>query len=127
MCDYFWQLCGLFNFQFMLALWGIGKYGPKKDKLSSKIVKGLFFCFYAVILFRFGKQIVFERYKISRNQTQITSIIPIPAPWDWLSLHVGKDETHCILYSNYFHWIQKTQLMLLFILYDKGSVIYFLS
>lgn len=85
----------------MLALWGIGKYDPKKDKFSSKM-KGFCFVLNGIIPFIFGKQIVFERDKISRNQTQ-NIYFTHPNPYDWVSLHVGKDETHCTLYFSYFH------------------------
>ena len=88
--------------------------------------KGFCFVLNGIIPFRFGKQIMFERDKISRNQTQNTSILPTPTPYDWLSLHVGKDEIHYTLYFNYFPQIKKAQLMLLFILYEKGNVMYFL-
>ena len=66
----------------MLALWGIGKYDPKKDKFSSNMWKGFCFVLNGIIPFIFGKQIVFERDKISRNQTQNTSILPTPTPYD---------------------------------------------
>lgn len=90
-------------------------------------MKGFFCCCFYVVLFRFGQQIVFEADEIARNRTRTISIMLIPASYVWLSVHVEKDETHCILYFNYFHWIKKTQLIPLFMLYDKGTVIYFLS
>lgn len=60
------------------------------------------FIFNAVVLFRFGKQTVFEADSISRNGTQITSSVRTPAPCDGFCVYVEKDETQCIPYFSYF-------------------------
>lgn len=115
LCDYFWQCCSLFNFQFYASTLGHGKYDLRKEKLSSKTREGFFGgCFHAiVVLFRFGEQSVFEADKISRNRTRTTSIMPTPAPCDGL-LCMWKRFIHCTLYFNYLLWIKKPQLILIF-------------
>lgn len=85
------------------------------------------FCFYAVVLFRFCKQTVFEADEISKKRTQITSILLTPAPCVWLSGRVGKKRDTLNSIFQLFSLNKEKPAIPLFILYDKGNVIYFLS
>lgn len=60
----------------MLALWGIGKYGPKKDKLSSKIVKGFFFVFMLLFFLDLVNKLCLKDIKYPETKLKLPPLYP---------------------------------------------------